>query len=109
MSMAEAQLAGNLWSELVENVTLGEKSNRTLEVRAPFPGARLVRIPAAGERDVEFAVRKARSAQVAWESTAIRERCKSFLSFHDALLDRQREVLDIIQLETGKSRRYAVE
>ena len=32
-----------------------------------------------------------------------------FLRFHDLLLERQNEVLDIIQLETGKARRHAFE
>ncbi|GAB3492284.1 succinic semialdehyde dehydrogenase [Nocardiopsis coralliicola] len=32
-----------------------------------------------------------------------------FLRFHDLVLDRQAEILDIIQLETGKARRHAFE
>ena len=32
-----------------------------------------------------------------------------FLRFHDLLLHRQDEVLDLIQLETGKARRHAFE
>jgi aldehyde dehydrogenase (NAD+)/succinate-semialdehyde dehydrogenase/glutarate-semialdehyde dehydrogenase len=31
-----------------------------------------------------------------------------FLRFHDLLLERQNEVLDLIQWETGKARRHAL-
>src|SRR5262249_15911005 len=37
------------------------------------------------------------------------DRGRIFLRFHDLLLARQNEVLDLIQLETGKARRHAFE
>ena len=37
------------------------------------------------------------------------DRAHIFLRFHDLLLNRQKEVLDLIQLETGKARRHAFE
>ena len=37
------------------------------------------------------------------------DRARIFLRFHDLLLERQDEVLDLIQLETGKARRHAFE
>jgi acyl-CoA reductase-like NAD-dependent aldehyde dehydrogenase len=39
----------------------------------------------------------------------IADRSGIFLRFHGLLLARQNEILDLIQLETGKARRYAFE
>ncbi len=37
------------------------------------------------------------------------ERAKPFLRLADALVDRRKEILDVIQLETGRARRHAME
>jgi succinate-semialdehyde dehydrogenase/glutarate-semialdehyde dehydrogenase len=52
---------------------------------------------------------RARAAQPAWERTPVRERAAVLLRFHDLVLQRQAEVLDLIQLETGKARLHAHE
>ncbi len=76
---------------------------------APFTGAELAGIPAGNECDAEAAVTAARAAQPGWAALSFGERGRIFLRFHDLLLDRQDEVLDLIQLETGKARRHAFE
>jgi succinate-semialdehyde dehydrogenase/glutarate-semialdehyde dehydrogenase len=54
-------------------------------------------------------VHRARVAQGAWARRRFRGRARILLRFHDLLLDRQREVLDIMQLEAGKARQHALE
>jgi acyl-CoA reductase-like NAD-dependent aldehyde dehydrogenase len=66
-------------------------------------------VPAAAEPDVELAVRRAREAQPIWAARSFSSRGKIFLRFHDLLLERQEEVLDLIQTETGKARAHALE
>jgi succinate-semialdehyde dehydrogenase/glutarate-semialdehyde dehydrogenase len=44
-----------------------------------------------------------------WEQVPVRERAAVLLRFHDLVLQRQGEVLDLIQLETGKARLHAHE
>ena len=66
-------------------------------------------LPAADERDVELAVTRARTAQSGWAHTSLPERARIFLRFHDLLFERQNEILDLIQLETGKTRLNAFE
>jgi len=78
-------------------------------VHAPWTGQLLANIPAGQPADVAFAVERARAAQPAWAARACHERAAIFLRFHDLLLARQDEVLDLIQLETGKARRHAFE
>ena len=74
-----------------------------------IPGAVIARVPAANEADVELAVGRARAAHAEWAARSFADRGRIFLRFHDLLLKRQAEVLDIIQLETGKARRHAFE
>ncbi len=107
--MRIAQPDPKLWEYLQAHVTLGPQSHARLPVRAPFTGSVIAEIPCAGEADVELAVSLARAAQPAWAAHSCAQRARVFLRFHDLLLDRQNEVLDLIQWETGKARRHAFE
>ena len=78
-------------------------------MRAPYTGAEIGTIPAGTVADLEFAVERARAAQTAWSKRTFSDRAGIFLRFHDLLLERQDEVLDLIQWETGKARRHAFE
>jgi acyl-CoA reductase-like NAD-dependent aldehyde dehydrogenase len=78
-------------------------------VRAPFTGEALGVLPRGTPDDVDGAVRRARAAQPAWAARSVRARARIMLRFHDLLLDRSEEALDLIQLESGKARRHALE
>jgi succinate-semialdehyde dehydrogenase/glutarate-semialdehyde dehydrogenase len=81
----------------------------TIEVVAPFTGEVAGAVPASTEADIMEAARRARAAQPAWASSSFRDRARIFLRLHDLLLRRQDEVMDLIQLETGKARKDAFE
>jgi succinate-semialdehyde dehydrogenase / glutarate-semialdehyde dehydrogenase len=98
-----------LLARLPSLLALAEGPHEQLTVRAPYTGGVLATIPAGQEADVEAAVARARAAQPAWAARSFAERARIILRFHDLLLDRQDEVLDLIQLETGKARRHAFE
>jgi succinate-semialdehyde dehydrogenase / glutarate-semialdehyde dehydrogenase len=108
MSMPEIRIDEALLADLAK-VAFAAAAPDKIEVHTPYGGGVLGKIPAACEADVESAVNRARAAQAAWADRTIGERVGIFLRFHDLLLDRQKEVLDIIQCETGKARRHAVE
>ncbi|MEU3045620.1 succinic semialdehyde dehydrogenase [Streptomyces sp. NPDC006984] len=76
---------------------------------APFTGERLAELPESTPEDVAAAFVRARAAQGPWQATPARARAAVLLRFHDLLLERQAEVLDLIQLETGKARLHAHE
>ena len=97
-----------LWEKLPNGVFV-TGPRETMPVRAPFTGEILACIPCGTEDDVEAALAAARAAQAAWAARSCSERGRIFLRFHDLLLRRQAEVLDLIQLETGKARRHAFE
>jgi succinate-semialdehyde dehydrogenase / glutarate-semialdehyde dehydrogenase len=95
--------------QLLSHITLSAEAHEEISVRAPFTGEVFGMVPAAQQADVELAVARARAAQPAWAARSFAERSRIFLRFHDLLLARQKEVLNLIQLETGKARRHAFE
>jgi succinate-semialdehyde dehydrogenase / glutarate-semialdehyde dehydrogenase len=76
---------------------------------APFDGSLVGEVPTCTAEDVELAVDRARAAQRAWSATPIAERAAIFLRYHDLVLDRRDELLDLAQRETGKARISAFE
>ncbi|MDQ1599829.1 MAG: succinate-semialdehyde dehydrogenase / glutarate-semialdehyde dehydrogenase, partial [Actinomycetota bacterium] len=76
---------------------------------APFTGEPLAELPVSTPDDVIRAYAVARAAQQPWSARPLAERTAVFLRLHDLVLDRQDEVLDLVQLETGKARRHALE
>jgi len=79
----------------------------TFAVEAPFDGRTIGELPACGFDDVEAAVDRA--AESVWCDTDPANRAEVFVRFHDLVLERQPEILDVIQAETGKARRDAHE
>jgi succinate-semialdehyde dehydrogenase/glutarate-semialdehyde dehydrogenase len=98
----------SLLATLAALVTCGDR-RATVGVAAPFTGESLGLLPRCTMADVALAAGLARAAQPAWAATNVRTRAKVLLRFHDLLLDRQEQALDLIQLESGKARRHALE
>jgi succinate-semialdehyde dehydrogenase/glutarate-semialdehyde dehydrogenase len=78
-------------------------------VEQPFTGEPLGTVPRCSPDDVAAAITRAREAQRAWRETSFAERRRVLLRFHDLVLDRQDEILDLLQLESGKARRHGFE
>jgi succinate-semialdehyde dehydrogenase / glutarate-semialdehyde dehydrogenase len=76
---------------------------------APLTGETLGSVPRCNGGDVREAARRARSAQGPWSRWSIEERAGVFLRYYELLLGRQEEILDLVQLETGKARKHAFE
>ncbi|MFE3454280.1 succinic semialdehyde dehydrogenase [Nonomuraea sp. NPDC059194] len=74
---------------------------------APYTGAPLAALPVSTPADVEDAFARARIAQKAWAAISLSQRKKILLRFHDLVLARQAEALDLMQAENGKTRRDA--
>lgn len=95
--------------ELVAQLTKGVTGSGRTANHTPFTGEKLADLPESTPEDVEKAFAAARTAQAVWEQTPVRQRAAVLLRFHDLILERQAEVLDLIQLETGKARLHAHE
>ncbi|MGQ3328049.1 succinic semialdehyde dehydrogenase [Halorubrum sp. FL23] len=87
----------------------GGTADAALDVFAPATAERIGSVPACDTDTVDAAVERAREAQAEWAATPARERAAVLDRFGDLVLDRREELLDLLQIETGKSRRTAVE
>ena len=93
---------------LTDGLEVGEHSD-DIEIRAPFTGELLGSVPAYRDEDLDPVVFKARKAQQNWSKTSFRKRKKILLNLHDLILGRQEEMLDLMQIESGKARQDALE
>ena len=81
----------------------------TQTTHAPFTGGPLAAVPLSTPDDVARAARQARAAQRTWAAVDLADRAAVLLRFHDLVLEGQSDVLDLVQLESGKSRLSAFE
>ncbi|WP_128379149.1 succinic semialdehyde dehydrogenase [Streptomyces cavernae] len=95
--------------ELIAQLTKGVVGSGRTANHTPFTGEKLADLPESTPEDVLEAFERARKAQAVWAQVPVRQRAAVLLRFHDLVLDRQAEVLDLIQLETGKARLHAHE
>ncbi|MEU3499335.1 succinic semialdehyde dehydrogenase [Streptomyces hundungensis] len=95
--------------QLVAQLTRGVAGSGRTANHTPFTGEKLADLPESTPADVAEAFARARTAQRLWAATPVRARAAVLLRFHDLVLARQAEVLDLIQLETGKARLHAHE
>ena len=102
LSLAEAE-------RLLEQVTLADVERTRVASFAPFTGQELTGIPQGLPEDVDLACERARAAQPRWGAWTAARRGRVLMSLHDLLLADHEQVLDLIQLESGKARRHALE
>ncbi|MBM9462004.1 succinate-semialdehyde dehydrogenase (NADP(+)) [Aeromicrobium sp. YIM 150415] len=81
-----------------------DETRRTV---SPLTGDEIATVPVSSVDDVAAAFEAARRAQRTWARTSPQARQQMLLRLHDLVLDRQEELLDLIQLESGKSRAHA--
>ena len=106
---ATSSVDAALIARLAGLVAVGDGPRDRVPVRVPFTGVTLGTIPLATEMDVRRATVRGRDAQAGWARTSVRDRCAVLLRFHDLLIARREQGLDLIQLESGKTRRNALE
>ncbi|MEV8113766.1 succinic semialdehyde dehydrogenase [Streptomyces xiamenensis] len=104
-----AELPAELPAEVVARLTEGVPGSGRTACHSALTGRPLAELPEATETEVTAAFGRARIAQDPWARWPVRRRAAVLLRFHDLLLARQDEVLDLIQLETGKARLHAHE
>jgi succinate-semialdehyde dehydrogenase/glutarate-semialdehyde dehydrogenase len=84
-------------------------NGRVMTITNAMTGEPLGEVPSCTPDDVAAAAARAREIQRAWAARPVAERSDVLVRFHDLVLQRQDEVLDLIQLENGKARRHAFE
>src|SRR5918998_4198194 len=106
--LPSTRLTASALQELASRVRT-EAPREPLEVEQPFTGGPLGGVPRCAPEDVAAAVRRARAAQAEWAKTSFVDRKRILLRYHDLILSKQDEILDLLQLESGKARRHAFE
>jgi succinate-semialdehyde dehydrogenase/glutarate-semialdehyde dehydrogenase len=87
-------------------VASGDEQHTTY---APFTGQPVAALRLSSPADVTVAAAAARAAQLEWARVPLDRRAEMLLDFHDLVLDRQDDLLDLIQWESGKARKHAFE
>ncbi len=74
-----------------------------------YTGDAVVELPQSSPGDIEQAFAVARVAQRKWAATPLKDRLAVFKRAHAIFVDNARTVADLIQVESGKNRRMAIE
>jgi succinate-semialdehyde dehydrogenase/glutarate-semialdehyde dehydrogenase len=75
-----------------------------LTAKSPFTGLATATLPQANAAELRTAFDQSREKQQAWALRSSVDRQRFLLRLNELILSRQREALDIIQVEAGKSR-----
>ena len=102
------RIDGEMLARLAERAAVAAPAEQ-LSVETPFTGHVLTEVPRGTARDIAAACAAARTAQREWARRPAPERAAVLLRFHDLVLDNVDEILDLLQLESGKARIHAVE
>ncbi len=84
-------------------------SGGTWKLTEVYTGEVLVELPQSTPADIEAAYAAAREAQQEWAKWPISKRLKVFKKAHTLLIDNAHTTADLIQAESGKNRRMAIE
>ncbi|MFM6978199.1 MAG: succinic semialdehyde dehydrogenase [Micrococcales bacterium] len=79
------------------------------DVINPTSGKRIYELPQLSAEQVALEADRARDEQIDWAALPVFERTNILLKLHDSLLANEDKILDLLQLETGKSRAHAFE
>src|SRR6476620_91143 len=97
-------MAIDTFSSITRTATTGE----TCDVQNPADGSVIAAVEIDGPERVAEVVARVRANQPGWEAYGIKERRRWLNKLRDWLLDRQDEIADTMQLETGKVRAEAM-
>src|SRR5439155_3161013 len=95
--------------EALSKRVVSTAGNDPMQIEQPFTGKPLGTVPKCGPDDVRAAIERARAVQAEWAQTSFAERKRILLRYHDLVLAHEEELLDLLQIESGKARRHAFE
>jgi succinate-semialdehyde dehydrogenase/glutarate-semialdehyde dehydrogenase len=103
--MTAPSITDALVARLTDRVTAS--TSDTLATVDVYSGGTLAKVPHSTPQDVADAVEAARAAQHPWATVSVNERIQIFNRFHALILQHTDTLLDLLQAETGKSRKDA--
>ncbi|MBB4682894.1 succinic semialdehyde dehydrogenase [Amycolatopsis jiangsuensis] len=102
-----ASVTGPFLRQLVARVP--GSSGETWKLTEVYTGDVLTELPQSTPEDIEQAFATARAAQRKWAATPLKQRLAVFKRAHALFVGNARTVADLIQVESGKNRRMAIE
>jgi succinate-semialdehyde dehydrogenase/glutarate-semialdehyde dehydrogenase len=102
-----ASVTGAFLDDLVARVP--GRTGATWKLTEVYTGEVLVELPQSTPEDIEAAYAEARAAQRRWAQWPVKRRLEVFDRAHALMLDNAATIADLIQVESGKNRRMAVE
>ena len=100
---------GRLLAADLSRLVAAPAGRPTQASHAPFDGTLVGEVPVCTTDDVGAAVDLARVAQQRWAGLPVAERRAVIRRFRELLLDREQDILDLVQAESGKARLSAFE
>jgi succinate-semialdehyde dehydrogenase/glutarate-semialdehyde dehydrogenase len=93
--MREANLIGGEWVQA--------DSGATIEVTNPATGLKIGTVPKSGRAETRRAIEAADAAFQGWRKTSALDRSKLLRALHDAIMDNQQPLAELLTTEQGKS------
>ncbi|NUT71983.1 succinic semialdehyde dehydrogenase [Pseudarthrobacter sp. C4D7] len=100
---------GRLLAADLSQLVAAAAGRPTQASHAPFDSRLVGEVPVCTTDDVDAAVDCARTAQHHWSALPVSQRRAVIRRFRELLLNREQDVLDLVQAESGKSRLSAFE
>ena len=89
-------------ANLVDGEWIGADSGKTIDVTNKATGEVIGTVPASGTAETERAIRAAQAAFPAFRDMALMERVGLLWKLHDALMDNQAALAELLTVEMGK-------
>ncbi|MFI0848114.1 NAD-dependent succinate-semialdehyde dehydrogenase [Mesorhizobium sp. IMUNJ 23232] len=93
--MRQANFIGGEWVQA--------DSGATIDVNNPATGLTIGTVPKSGKAETRRAIEAADAAFQTWKKTSVLERHKLLRKLHDAIMDNQQPLAELLTMEQGKS------
>lgn len=90
-------------ANLINGEWVQADSGQTIDVINPATGLKIGTVPKAGRNETRRAIEAAEEAFKSWKKTSALERSKLLRKLHDAILDNQDALAELLTIEQGKS------
>ncbi|EKF19640.1 NAD-dependent succinate-semialdehyde dehydrogenase [Nitratireductor pacificus] len=90
-------------ANFIDGDWVGADSGATIDVVNPATGSAIGTVPRCGEAETRRAIEAAKRAFHSWKKTSADHRAKLLRKLHDAIMDNQKALAELLVLEQGKS------
>ncbi|TPI15879.1 NAD-dependent succinate-semialdehyde dehydrogenase [Mesorhizobium sp. B4-1-3] len=90
-------------ANLINGEWVQADSGQTIDVNNPATGLKIGTVPKAGKAETRRAIEAAEAAFKSWRKTTALERSKLLRKLHDAMMDNQDVLAELLTIEQGKS------